>query len=154
MKIIDNKLYKDILNVLINDENIDYIKNGINKEINLTIEEYISEENSDFVKKVELPHWFYKNKINKIYYSDIIECIIYKEIINKIINTSNIVETQFVEEINTNNTTYLNHSNFLEQLHVNYNGKLNLQNFLQRNLYFLILDCNVINYIHQRNILP
>ena len=56
MKIIDNKLYKDILNVLINDENIDYIKNGINKEINLTIEEYISEENSDFVKKVELPH--------------------------------------------------------------------------------------------------
>ena len=33
MKIIDNKLYKDILNVLINEENIDYIKMVLTKKL-------------------------------------------------------------------------------------------------------------------------
>lgn len=80
---------------------IDLLKQKINKEIPLKIEQFIPENYLQLLYKVQLPYWTNEDhSLNKLYVSEYFSVIKYAPVITNILQNSNIIKIRYINPRN------------------------------------------------------
>lgn len=81
---------------------LDLLKQKINKEIPLKIEQFIPENYLQLLYKVQLPYWTNEDhSLNKLYISEYFSVIKYAPVITNVLQNSNIIKIRYLDPKNT-----------------------------------------------------